>query len=73
MAATINRTDIVDSATIATMAGVSRSAVTQWKDRHADFPAPLAIPGVINPLYSRRAVLAWLAQTGRLAPENQEN
>lgn len=52
--------DIVDSATIAKMAGVTRSAVSQWKTRHDDFPPELEIPGVINPLYSRRAVQAWL-------------
>src|ERR1700730_16409603 len=44
---------------IAELAGVNRSAVANWRDRHSDFPKPLATPGS-GPLYDRVAVKAWL-------------
>ena len=45
---------------IARVAGVSRSAVANWRDRHANFPKPVATPPS-GPLYDRTQVKAWLA------------
>ncbi len=44
---------------IAELAGVNRSAVANWRDRHSDFPKPLVTPGS-GPLYDRIAIKAWL-------------
>src|SRR5262245_41537262 len=44
---------------IAQLAGVNRSAVANWRDRHPDFPRPIASP-TSGPLYDRAEVKAWL-------------
>jgi type I restriction enzyme M protein len=44
---------------IAQLAGVNRSAVANWRERHADFPKPIASP-TSGPLYDRVEVKAWL-------------
>lgn len=38
----VDTEDLVSNADIARLAGVTRSAVTNWQSRHADFPAPVA-------------------------------
>jgi type I restriction enzyme M protein len=45
---------------IARLAGVNRSAVANWRDRHADFPKPISAPAS-GPLYDRAEIKAWLA------------
>lgn len=51
--------DLVSARTIATRLGVTRSAVTMWRARDENFPAPLDVPGVSVPLYSWSEVAAW--------------
>ena len=68
--------ELVGPAEVAERAGVSRSAVTQWRRRHADFPAPVAVLGAGRqapkgdaagmPVWTWGAIHAWLAATGRL-------
>lgn len=53
----------VSGAQIAGLAGVSRAAVSQWRKRHGDFPAPVA--GDID-RFDLNDVIAWL--DGRLVP-----
>ena len=45
---------------IAELAGVNRSAVANWRDRHSTFPKPVAILAS-GPRYDRTAVKEWLA------------
>jgi len=45
---------------IARLAGVNRSAVANWRDRHPDFPRPISSPAS-GPLYDRAEIKAWLA------------
>src|SRR5437660_4917940 len=45
---------------IARLAGVNRSAVANWRDRHPDFPKPISVPES-GPLYDRAEIKAWLA------------
>ena len=53
--------DLDDLASVGDLArewGVRNSAVTNWHNRHADFPAPLATLST-GPVFSRRQVRAW--------------
>ena len=54
---------------IARVAGVTRGTVSEWRRRHADFPASVSGTGR-GPVFSRAEVEAWLAGAGRweLAP-----
>lgn len=45
---------------IARLAGVNRSAVANWRDRHPDFPRPISRPES-GPVYDRAEIKAWLA------------
>ncbi|HKT82784.1 MAG TPA: type I restriction-modification system subunit M N-terminal domain-containing protein, partial [Solirubrobacterales bacterium] len=45
---------------IARLAGVNRSAVANWRDRHPDFPKPISSPES-GPLYDRAEIKAWLS------------
>ncbi|MFK0119517.1 N-6 DNA methylase [Streptomyces sp. NPDC090994] len=50
---------LVTGAEIARLAGVTRAAVSNWRRRHDDFPAPAG--GAANsPLYALAEVQAWL-------------
>src|SRR5699024_3371753 len=54
---------LVSASDIATLAGVTRGAVSNWRRREDDFPAPTA--GTTNrPLYDRTEVLTWLQNRG---------
>lgn len=54
---------LVSPSDIADMAGVSRGAVSNWRKRTHDFPE--AVAGTpAKPLFSRRAVIAWLEPRG---------
>ena len=68
--------DLVGPHEIADRAGVTRSAVTQWRSRHKAFPEPLATIGGARrgpkggssagtPVWDWRAVEKWLVKTGR--------
>lgn len=51
--------DVVGVAEIAARAGVSRNAVQKWRDRHDDFPEPMATLAA-GPVWSWEAVERWL-------------
>lgn len=55
----------VTAADIARIAGVGRAAVSNWRRRHADFPAPTGGPPN-SPTFSWPAVEKWLRSNGRL-------
>ncbi|MFJ9897365.1 N-6 DNA methylase [Streptomyces sp. NPDC091280] len=50
---------LVTGSEIARLAGVTRAAVSNWRRRHDDFPAPAA-GGVNSPLFDLAEVQAWL-------------
>ena len=58
-------TPLVRAADIAAIAGVSRAAVTQWRKRHKDFPAPKEGLDSESPLFDRTEVEHWLERTNR--------
>ena len=53
------------AADIARLAGVTRATVSNWRRRHADFPAPSGGTDA-SPAYDRAEVEAWLAARGAL-------
>lgn len=55
----------VTAAEISRLAGVTRATVSNWRRRHADFPAP-AGGSDASPLYDLQAVEGWLAARGQL-------
>ena len=56
---------VVTSTGIARMAGVGRAAVSNWRRRHADFPAPVG-GSASSPTFDLAAVEKWLARQGKL-------
>lgn len=50
--------ETVTSSEIAVLAGVHRSSVSKWKQRHDDFPKPLEGSDV----YDRAAIQKWLTE-----------
>jgi phage terminase Nu1 subunit (DNA packaging protein) len=50
---------LVTGSEIARIAGVTRAAVSNWRRRYDDFPAP-AGGGANSPLFDLDAVQAWL-------------
>lgn len=56
---------------IADKAGVSRTAVSNWRKRHADFPGVAPESSKRSPLFATEEVEAWLAQRGLLAEESR--
>ncbi len=56
----------VTAADIARIAGVGRAAVSNWRRRHPDFPAPVGGPPN-SPTFALADVEAWLAANGRAA------
>ena len=61
-------TALVTAADISRLAGVTRATVSNWRRRHADFPAPAGGTDS-SPAYDLDAVRAWLAARGQL-PES---
>src|SRR5260221_9757166 len=55
----------VAAADIARLAGVGRSAVSNWRRRYAGFPQPVA-GTMASPLFALAEVEAWLRGQGRL-------
>lgn len=51
---------------IAHLADVSRSAVSNWRARHSDFPCPVNEPATRRPLFRIPEVLHWLREKGLL-------
>jgi hypothetical protein len=51
--------DVVGVAEIAARAGVTRDTVQKWRDRHDDFPGPMATLAA-GPVWSWEAVERWL-------------
>lgn len=60
-----DRTEVT-AAQIARIAGVGRAAVSNWRKRHADFPAPVG-GSETSPTFSLRAVEEWLRAEGKLS------
>jgi type I restriction-modification system DNA methylase subunit len=56
---------------IAKMAGVGRAAVSNWRRRYADFPAP-AGGTVGSPVFDAAAVEQWLESQGKLSSTTVE-
>ena len=54
----------LSAAAIARLAGVSRAAVTAWRNRSPDFPQPTG-GTESRPTFDRAAVVAWLTVTGK--------
>ena len=52
-------TPLVTGSEIARLAGVTRAAVSNWRRRYGDFPAPVG-GGVNSPLFDLAEVQAWL-------------
>lgn len=58
----IDADDLISSADIAAIFGVTRAAVSNWKRRWSDFPNPVARVGPVKniDLYLRSEILAWV-------------
>lgn len=56
---------LVTAADIARMAGVGRSAVSNWRRRYAGFPQPVAGTSA-SPLFTLTEVESWLRDQGKL-------
>ncbi|KOV28644.1 N-6 DNA methylase [Streptomyces virginiae] len=56
---------LVTAADISRLADVTRATVSNWRRRHADFPAPVGGTEA-SPAYDVREVEAWLAARGQL-------
>lgn len=56
----IETDDVVCGIEIAELAGVTPSAVSNWRKRHADFPLPL-VELRTGPLWARADIEAWIA------------
>lgn len=52
---------LLTGAEIARLAGVTRAAVSNWRRRYSDFPAPVE-GGANTPLFSLTEVRSWLAE-----------
>lgn len=67
--ADVTSNDEVTAADIARIAGVGRAAVSNWRRRHPDFPAPVGGP-TNSPTFALSDVEAWLSANGRIAGAN---
>ena len=56
--------DELTAAAIARLANVGRAAVSNWRRRHPDFPAPVG-GSPTSPTFARADVEAWLTATGK--------
>ncbi len=57
--------ELVTLGDIAAMLGRPYDTVSKWRDRHADFPAPVA-ETIRARIYIRSEIVKWLEKTGRL-------
>ncbi|WP_166659553.1 N-6 DNA methylase [Glycomyces sp. NRRL B-16210] len=56
--------ELVTAAEFARLVGVTRGTVSNWRRRHADFPAPAAGTDS-SPLFRLRDALKWMENSGR--------
>jgi Z1 domain len=63
--------EIVGINEIATMAGVTSQAVTNWRSRAADFPHPLSVLAS-GPVFRKSQIRAWLKRNNRKLAALQE-
>ena len=61
------RSSGVSTTELAKLAGVQPQTVSNWRRRHADFPAPVSFTRADRPLFSQAAFEAWLLSTGRVS------
>lgn len=61
---TPDNTLTITASDIAQLAGVGRSTVSNWRQRHGDFPKPVA-GSAASPRFDAAAVRAWLKLNGR--------
>ncbi|WP_055590886.1 N-6 DNA methylase [Streptacidiphilus griseoplanus] len=62
----------VTAAEVARLAGVGRAAVSNWRRRHEDFPAPAGGTDA-SPLFALAEVEEWLRSQGKLTAANQRD
>ncbi|MET8954758.1 N-6 DNA methylase [Streptomyces sp. NPDC004533] len=62
---------MVTGAEIARLAGVTRAAVSNWRRRYDDFPAPTS-SGVNSPLFDLAEVQAWLGKQRKAQDVSEE-
>jgi len=58
-------TATVTASGIASLAGVGRAAVSNWRRRYADFPQPVG-GSAASPAFDLRAVENWLQEQGKV-------
>ena len=58
-------TATVTASGIASLAGVGRAAVSNWRRRYADFPQPVG-GSAASPAFDLRAVESWLQEQGKV-------
>ena len=58
-------TATVTASGIASLAGVGRAAVSNWRRRYADFPQPVGGTAT-SPAFDLRAVENWLQEQGKV-------
>lgn len=63
--------DLVGINEIATLAGVTSQAVTNWRSRSSDFPAPLA-DLASGPVFRKSQIRAWLKRNNRKLGDMEE-
>jgi hypothetical protein len=56
--------DLVDVSAIAELAKTTPGMIQNWRRRHADFPAPIAVLAV-GPIWNRPDVEAWIQRPRR--------
>lgn len=61
----MQETPTITAAEIARLAGVGRAAVSNWRKRHADFPAPVG-GNATSPEFDLTQVEQWLREQGKL-------
>lgn len=71
--------DLVGVTDIANRLGVGAPAVSNWKNRHEDFPEPVFVLSGTQPVYSWEAVVQWVSDgpqrkllNNHNNPDNQE-
>lgn len=62
----VQETPTITAAEIARLAGVGRAAVSNWRKRHVDFPAPVGGTSA-SPEFDLSQVEQWLRAQGKLA------
>ncbi len=62
--------ELVTLGDIAVLLGRPYDTISKWRDRHADFPAPVA-ETIRARIYIRSEILAWLEKTDRLPAEEE--